>query len=221
MPAPIDLTGHTYNRLTVISESVPAQYPRKWVCQCTCGTIKTILGASIRNGLTQSCGCLNKEILSKKGTSHGGSKTRLYSTWHSMKQRCENPNNDAYSYYGALGISVCPEWNEFQQFQIWAIDSGYSEQLTIDRRDGSKGYSPDNCRWENKTIQARNQKKRNTNSSGYTGVSYVARLKKYQAYITVDYKKINLGMFTDITNAVNARQQYIQTNLLTGFNNPH
>lgn len=221
MPAPIDLTGHTYNRLTVISESVPAEYPRKWLCQCVCGTIKTILGASIRNGLTQSCGCLNKEVLSEKGTLHGGSKTRLYSIWNNMKQRCENTNHTAYSYYGALGITVCPEWVSFEPFQLWALAAGYSDQLTIDRKDGTLGYSPVNCHWTNKTIQSRNQKKRNTNSSGHTGVSYVARLKKYQAYLTVDYKKINLGMYTDVIDAVKARQEYIQTNLLTGFNDPH
>lgn len=219
MPAPIDLTGHTYNRITVLKESTPAEYPRKWECLCVCGTTKTILGGSLRSGLTQSCGCLNKEILSLKGTSHGGSKSRLYSIWHNMKQRCENPKHDSYSYYGALGIDVCAPWSTFEPFQTWALETGYSVALTLDREDGTKGYFPNNCRWADKTIQARNQKKRNTNSSGYTGVSYVPRLKKYQAYLTVNYKKVNLGMFSDINDAVAARQHYIQTNSLTGFNN--
>ena len=219
MPAPIDLTGHTYNRLIVLREITPAEYPRKWVCLCTCGTTKTILGASLRNGLTQSCGCLNKEILSLKGTSHGGSKSRLYSVWHGMKQRCENSNQTAYSYYGALGITVCPEWSTFEPFQTWALKSGYSEDLTIDRCDGTKGYQPDNCRWEDKTVQARNQKRRNTNTSGFVGVSYVARLNKYQGYLTVNYKKINLGMFSTAEEAQLARKQYITDNLLGGFTN--
>lgn len=136
-----------------------------------------------------------------------------------MKQRCENPKHDSYSYYGALGIDVCAPWSTFEPFQTWALETGYSVALTLDREDGTKGYFPNNCRWADKTIQARNQKKRNTNSSGYTGVSYVPRLKKYQAYLTVNYKKVNLGMFSDINDAVAARQHYIQTNSLTGFNN--
>lgn len=218
MPAPIDLTGHTYNRLTVLKESMPAEYPRKWECLCICGVTKTILGASLRGGLTQSCGCLNKEILSLKGTSHGGSKSRLYSIWHNIKQRCGNSNHSGYSFYGALGITVYPDWNSFEPFQTWALESGYSENLTIDRKDGTKGYSPDNCRWEDKTVQARNQKKRNTNSSGYIGVSYIPRLNKYQAYLTVAYKKVNLGYFTDSKDASDARQKYIQENSLNGFN---
>jgi hypothetical protein len=135
-----------------------------------------------------------------------------------MKQRCENTNHNSYSYYGAAGITVYTDWKEFEPFQVWAIASGYSDGLTIDRIDGTKGYSPDNCRWESKTIQARNQKKRNTNTSGYVGVSYLPRFKKYQAYLTVEYKKINLGFFTDSKDASDARQKYIQENSLNGFN---
>ena len=217
MPAPIDLTGHVYNRLTVLEESTPTEYPRKWVCRCECGTIKTILGGSIRAGLTQSCGCLNKEILSQKGTTHGGTGTHLYSVWHNMKQRCENPNHTAYSYYGELGVTVCPEWNAFEPFKEWAELNGYSDSLSLDREDGSKGYGPSNCRWTTATIQARNQKRRNTNTSGHVGVSYLPRLKKYQAYITIAYKKVNLGYHTTVQEAVDARSAYIKTNQLDGF----
>lgn len=217
MPAPIDLTGHTYNRLTVLNETSPTQYPRKWVCRCECGTVKNILGASLRGGLTQSCGCLNKEILSAKGTTHGGSGTRLYSIWHNMKQRCENPNNDGYSYYGALGITVCAEWIDFASFKEWAESSGYTPQRSIDRVKGNDGYHPANCRWTTATIQARNQKQRNTNTSGHVGVSFITRLKKYEAYITVAYKKVSLGYHTELCDAIAARQLYIQQNNLNGF----
>lgn len=217
MPPPINLSGHVYGRLTVLAEVSPSTYPRKWICVCVCGAVKEILGASLRAGLTQSCGCLNKEILSAKGTSHGGSNTRLYGIWHNMKQRCENTKNDAYRYYGALGITVCEDWTDFAPFKEWAEGSGYSLDLTLDRINGSLGYCPKNCRWETKTIQARNQKKRSTNSSGYTGVSFVPRLNKYQAYLTVDYKKVSLGWFTSPEEAAIARQNYININALKGF----
>lgn len=217
MPAPIDLTGHTYSRLTVLRESTPATYPRKWECRCECGNTKTILGASLRGGLTQSCGCLNKERLSETHTVHGGHGTRLHSIWHNMKQRCQNENRDTFSYYGALGITICDEWTEFAPFQQWALASGYSEDLTLDRKDSSKGYSPNNCRWADRTTQARNQKIRSTNSSGYVGVSYLQRLDKYQAYLTLHYKKINLGYFTTAEEAANARKSYITSHQLKEF----
>lgn len=217
MPAPIDLTGNVYNRLTVLNETVPTTYPRKWDCKCECGAYKSIIGSSLKTGATQSCGCLNKEILSAKGTVHGGSKSRLYSIWHNMKQRCGNPNHTAYSYYGELGTTVCTEWDTFVPFKDWAEASGYADDLSLDRKEGTKGYSPDNCRWTTLTIQSRNQKRRNTNTSGHVGVSYNPKISKYQAYLTVDYKKVNLGFFTEVNEAIEARATYILTNNLNGF----
>lgn len=217
MPAPIDLTNHVYGRLTVLHESVPATYPRKWICKCECGNIKEIVGKSLRYGATQSCGCLNKELVSARAIIHGDHNSHLYSVWHNMKQRCGNPKHTAYSFYGELGITVCPEWEDYAAFKDWANTAGYASNLSLDRKEGDKGYYPDNCHWTNKTIQARNQKVRNTNTSGHRGVSYVARLNKYQAYLTVNYKKVNLGHFTDINDAVAARAAYISTNNLGGF----
>jgi len=217
MPKAINLTGHVYSRITVLKENVPTTYPRKWVCICECGNTKIISGSPLRNGATQSCGCLNKERLKETHTVHGDYGSRLYSIWHNMLQRCNNPSNDGYKYYGALGITVCITWKEYAIFKLWANAAGYSKKLTLDRKYGDKGYSPINCRWETKTTQARNQKKRNTNTSGYTGVSYVPRLDKYQAYLTIAYKKVNLGFFLTADSAAQARKTYILLNQLTGF----
>jgi len=217
MPKPIDLTDHTYGRLTVLREVDPPVYPRKWHCRCECGTEKVITGASLRNGKTQSCGCLNKEILSAKGTVHGAHGTRLYSIWHNMRQRCNNPNRKTYAYYGALGITVCPEWNTFAPFKAWAESSGYEDGLTLDRRDGSQGYSPENCRWVTHTVQSRNQKKRRTNTTGHTGVHYLKHLGKYEVYLTLSYKKTVLGYFDTADEAAAARAAYIKENNLTDF----
>lgn len=137
-----------------------------------------------------------------------------------MKQRCQNPNNDGYAFYGALGVSVCKEWNDFSSFQLWATSSGYSDELTLDREKSTGNYEPGNCRWVDKTTQARNQKRRSTNSSGFTGVSYVARLNKYQAYLTVAYKKISLGYFLTAEQASLARQEYISKHNLMDFPSP-
>jgi len=217
MPAPIDLTGHTYGRLTVLYEPVPAVYPRKWLCICICGHIKEIIGGSLRSGATQSCGCLNREIVQLRGITHGKWGTRLYAIWHGMKQRCENSNSTSFVYYGGKGVTVCVEWESFSGFYAWSITSGYTKELTIDRIDGNGGYCPDNCRWTSATIQARNQKRRTTNTSGYVGVSFVPRLNKWHAYLTVKYKKVNLGHYAELQDAVNARDTYISTNNLIGF----
>lgn len=61
-----DLTGQKFGRLTVLGLDLDNKSKnRRWICQCDCGTIKSIQGCNIKSGLTQSCGCLHKEKISK------------------------------------------------------------------------------------------------------------------------------------------------------------
>ena len=90
---------------------------------------------------------------------HGAYRTRLYKIWADMKQRCNNPNHAKYKSYGARGIKVCTEWKDFYHFREWALCSGYSDILTLDRIDNDKGYYPDNCRWADRFTQQNNTRR--------------------------------------------------------------
>lgn len=84
-------------------------------------------------------------------------KRRLHTAWKNMLQRCENPQHSGYENYGKRGITVCEEWHKFFPFYSWALSNGYADNLTIDRINNDKGYSPDNCRWVTQKVNSRNR----------------------------------------------------------------
>ena len=85
------------------------------------------------------------------------SRTPLYKIWRSMKTRCLSINHPSYQYYGAKGIAVCNEWLSFEGFYKDMGDRP-SNKHSIDRKDGSKGYFKDNCRWATPEEQSNNTK---------------------------------------------------------------
>lgn len=98
------------------------------------------------------------ELTGKFETKHNMSKTRIYSIWAGIKNRCYNKNKKEYDRYGGKGLLMCDEWKEdFVKFYEWSIENGYSDDLTIDRIDNTKGYYPDNCRWTDYQTQTLNR----------------------------------------------------------------
>lgn len=158
----IDFVGQRHERLLVIEKT---NRGRSWLkCKCDCGNEVEL---PIYKFLEyKSCGCLekeNKENLGKNNRTHNMTKTRLYSVWCGMKDRCFNPNTEHYDRYGGRGITMCSEWkNSFESFMKWAYENGYDETITgkeqsIDRTDPNGNYEPSNCRWVSFKEQSRNK----------------------------------------------------------------
>lgn len=155
--------GERFGRLITVSRvddyiSPKGKHQKRWKCICDCGNETVALASHLNQGQKTSCGCKVKEIASALHKTHNESRSRLYDIWHTMKQRCQNPNAHAYERYGDKNITVCSEWLDYKTFAQWARSNGYADDLTLDRVDGTKGYCPENCRWVTYKEQARNRK---------------------------------------------------------------
>lgn len=183
----IDITGNRYNYLTVIRRLENAKGGiTMWECRCDCGNITTVRGSNLKSGAVKSCGCLLHTT--KPTLKHNMSHTRLYQIWAAIKRRCNKPYEKSYKNYGGRGIKMCEEWqNSFEAFMEWAMNSGYSDDLTIERIDVDGNYCPDNCTWISKSGQAGNR--RSCHYISYNGE--VKTLNEWCKEMNLPYKNIH------------------------------
>lgn len=160
----IDLTGKTFGKLKVLSRNYEKQNDRNvvWDCICECGNSRVVMTHQLTSGKVTHCGC-DDAVYRNDFT-----ESRVHSIWNSMKTRTKYNEN-----YTNKNIKVCNEWLGkfgFINFYNWSMENGYEENLTIDRIDNNKGYSPDNCRYISSLGQAYN--KTNTIYVEYNGKKY-------------------------------------------------
>ncbi len=188
---------------------VSKQKARYGLYQCGyCGKEFETQVSSIHRGSTKSCGCL-------VGEKHGLATNKFYHIWSGIIGRCTNTKNKDYKNYGARGITVCEKWLDVRNFVAWAESTHPNmEGYTLDRIDNDKGYSPENCRWADRLVQATNQRIKYTNTTGVSGVVWDVNRGKWRAQIRVNYINKNLGRYLTIEEAVLARDNYIIENKL-------
>lgn len=121
---------------------------RLYTARCkVCGTIVTRRLVDLKR---DNSVCVHKYTLTNIQNK------RILKIFGGMKQRCYNKFDVSYNMYGAKGIKICNEWlNDPSKFERWSLENGYAENLTIDRKDPSKDYCPENCRWVTSTINSK------------------------------------------------------------------
>lgn len=196
--------GKQFGQWTVIADGGKSKSGKSLVkCQCTCGKVYNIAIGNLENGLSTKC----KSCATKK---HGMSRTRIYSEYKSMLGRCYCKSHTSYPKYGAKGVIVCDEWlNNFMAFHDWAMSHGYTDELTLDRLDSTKGYSPDNCRWATYAEQNSHLAMLKTNKSGYKGVCWNKRSNRWLVVISINNKSKRIGEYNTQKEAIRARNAYI------------
>jgi hypothetical protein len=160
-----DLTGKQFGRLNIVSRSKNKGKHVQWHCKCECGGTKIATTTNIVRGLTQSCGCLHKEAISKINSTHGMTKSRTFIIWQGI---------------------VCDRWK--LSFENFLADMGEAkDDQSIDRISVNGIYEPNNCRWATLKEQALN--KRNTLFVLFNGVT--APLKTHCENLSLSYKSVH------------------------------
>lgn len=170
MPPRIELTGHRFGRLVVVSPAeTDANGKARWNCACDCGRTHIARTAHLRRGAIMSCGCLRAETLLVMGPLYGGMPPRHghatkagcspeYAAWKSMRYRTSSTAKGYLRdlYYGR-GIRCCTRWESFENFYA---DMGPrpSTKHSLDRKDNDGNYETSNCRWATKIEQANNRR---------------------------------------------------------------
>ncbi len=141
-------TGRKYTSET---KKYKAQFA---IYECECGHVWEAQINNMKhspNGLCRECSL----------KTHGMSKNPSYKVWKTMRQRCQNPKNQKYEYYGGRGIAVHDSFEDFMTYfnYISKLEHFREPGYSIDRIDNDGDYEPGNLRWATKKEQCLNQRR--------------------------------------------------------------
>lgn len=154
------MRGKIFGLLYVIAIAGKKHNDNQWWTECNCGEFFITSTGNLHSKNTRSCGCFNRESLSKRRTIHGHSvgKSPTYLSWQGMKKRCLDLRHKHYSNYGGRGVTVCDRWMHFENF---LADMGKRPAgLTLERINNDGNYEPSNCKWATWKEQAQNKRSR-------------------------------------------------------------
>jgi hypothetical protein len=194
----VDRTGQRFGRLLAVEQAGRnALHKVLWKCVCDCGQEVVTTSGSLVTGNTTSCGCYLMERITK----HGAHKKSSYHTWRAMMRRCYREGDKDYPRYGGAGVSVCPEWHDYEVFAV-SMGEPTGDQ-TLDRINTYGNYSPENCRWASVKTQNRNQRVRTSNKAGCAGVRQKG--ERWFAQIKASGKTYYSKGFANVAEAIAER----------------
>lgn len=159
----LDITNEKYNHLTALYPTDKKEGSATvWHCRCDCGNEVDVGIGRLRYGSVKTCGKCEYHLEGVRKCHelwHTPLEKALAKRFRGILKRCYNPRCKAYPDYGGRGILVCDEWlKDRRKFVEWGLANGFRPELSIDRIDVNKGYSPDNCRWVTDKVQGNNKR---------------------------------------------------------------
>lgn len=229
-----DLTGQRFGRIVVIKQAEDRVYDNgrhipQWLCQCDCGSdVFITLGSSLKNGRTQSCGCLQKERSSESMTKmltkynkydlsgeHGIGYTENGEAFWFDKEDYDLIKDYYWSYNenGYVSTVVRITSGKYKQFLLHRIVMNAPKNKRVDHiihpkgKEHKKDNRKCNLRLATASQNGMNSCLSKNNTSGVTGVSWHKGIQKWTAYIGYNKKLIRLGSFDSFEDAVKARKE--------------
>lgn len=182
---PVDTTGKTFGRLTVLRTF----RNEKWFaaeCKCECGKIVVVPNSRVSSGHTRSCGCLtNWRPPGSQPLVDGVPRSThpLFATWSLMLLRCDATKAiEKHRRYWGRGILVCDRWRT--SFEAFVADIGPkpSELHSVDRINNDGNYEPGNCRWATNEQQMSNRGR--PIALAYSKTQFIGVFKQHHLYLT-------------------------------------
>ncbi len=180
-----DFTGEKFGGWKVVGFGGKDRYDKAmWICQCSCGTERKILGTTLRIGRSRHCRkCANV----RHGHARRSLRSAEHKVWSDMRVRCRNDSN-----YAGRGISVDPRWSSFETF-LSDMGPRPNAEFTIERIDNEKGYGPDNCKWATRLEQSNNRRTNRKITFGGRTLTLTEWAKEIGIYSSSLAKRLDKG----------------------------
>ena len=204
----IDLTGKQFGKLLVLDRNTEKQSKYvHWNCLCECGNRTVVESQNLKTGHTKSCGHCERFELIDNDIIRCILPNKKFFLFDAEDELFVKQHKWTVAKSGYVETTVYDK-GEYIRMRLHRILLDVPEGMMVDHINGNRWDNrKSNLRIASNADNIRNHRRFITNTSGYTGVSFVKDRGKYAAYITVNNIKKHLGYFT---NPIMASRAYDQ-----------